>query len=289
MKVTVAAPAKINLTLEVTGRRPDGYHTVEMVMQTIDLTDRITAEKTAGDLTLAVSGAALPTDESNTVMCAAKRYCEIAAVPPHFHLTVQKNIPLQAGLAGGSADAAGALIALNALCGNRLSHRDLCEIGAAVGADVPFCLTGGTALATGIGTLLSPLPPLPDCRMAVLKPFIGISTADAYRAIDTATFVPQTADAMLRALTEADLIAVGREMMNRFAQMLPVPAITQLSEGLLSAGALGACMTGSGSAVIGLFTEEKAAATAVAALQSQCAQTAVCCPWRGGPRIVSVE
>ncbi len=286
MKVTVKAPAKINLTLEITGRLPNGYHTVEMVMQAIDLTDTVSVQPGGEGLFLTLSDPTLPVDEHNTVYKAAKRYCEAAGIRPDFRLDVIKNIPMQAGLAGGSADAAATLVALNTLCDHRLSFEQLLEIGAAVGADVPFCLVGGTQLATGIGTTLSPLPAMPDGFIVVLKPAVGVSTAEAYRAVDAKTFACKTSEKMCRALESGSLVAVGREIYNRFAEALPIPEVENLVSRLKDMGALGACMTGSGSAVIGLFDTESAAKAAKEALQALCEQTALCRPCSTGPLVV---
>ncbi len=286
MKVTVKAPAKINLTLEITGRLPNGYHTVEMVMQAIDLTDTVSVQPGGNGLSLTLSDPTLPVDEHNTVYKAAKLYCEAAGIRPDFRLEVTKNIPMQAGLAGGSADAAATLVALNTLCDHRLSLEQLLEIGAAVGADVPFCLVGGTKLATGIGTTLSPLPAMPDGFIVVLKPAVGVSTAEAYRAVDAKTFERKTAEKMCRALESGNLAAVGREMYNRFAEAMPITDVETLVSRLEELGALGACMTGSGSAVVGLFDTESAAKTAEQALKSLCQQTAVCSPCSTGPIVV---
>ncbi len=285
MSITVAAPAKINLTLDVTGRLPNGYHTVEMVMQTIDFTDAVEIER-APALTLTVGDAPLPADESNTAWKAASLYSQKIGVPPHFAITLHKNIPMQAGLAGGSADAAGVLVGLNALFDNRLSQKELCEIGAKVGADVPFCILGGTMCATGIGTDLENLPPMPDCYIVVAKPFCGVSTGAAYAAIDSMPYPAEKyTDGMKAALLTGDIMAVGSSMHNRFAEVLRITEVETLVSKLRDAGALGACMTGSGSAVIGLFAEKSAAETCKAQLQPLCEKVAVCRPWRGGPKV----
>lgn len=285
MRVTVAAPAKINLTLDVTGKLPSGYHTVEMVMQTIDLMD--TVEITAADtLSLSVGDALLPADESNTAWKAACLYSEKIGIPPCFAISLHKNIPMQAGLAGGSADAAGVLVALNALHDDRLSVEALCALGAQVGADVPFCVLGGTMLATGIGTELAPLPSMPDCYIVVAKPFCGVSTAKAYAAIDSMPYPQQRhSDMMKRALEAGDISAVGAGMHNRFAEVLRLPEVDTLAEKLRTAGAIGACMTGSGSAVVGVFERKQTADACAASLRALCEKVAVCRPWHGGPAV----
>ena len=287
MKITVLAPAKINLSLEVLSRRADGYHTVEMVMQTVDLTDTVTVETGAG-LRLQTGTDALPADEHNTAVKAAKHFCAAAGVPENFHITLQKAIPMQAGLAGGSADAAGVLVALNALCDTPFSTDRLCEIGAKIGADVPFCVRGGTMLATGIGTDLSLLPPLADCWLAVVKPPCGISTAWAYAAVDALPF-PAADNRMQAALASGDLAAVGAAMSNHFERALHPKEVEHLCEQMRRAGALGACMTGSGSAAVGLFADQTAAEDCVDRLHPLCETARVCRPWREGPKILRCE
>lgn len=283
-KITVAAPAKINLTLHIPARLENGYHAVEMVMQTVSLFDRVTAE-TGDRLQIVADTPPTENEADNTAHRAATLFADAAGVLPHFRITLQKHIPMQAGLAGGSADAAGTLVALNRLHGSPLTTDALCAIGEKVGADVPFCLRGGTMLATGIGTTLSPLPPLPDCFFVIAKPAFGISTAAAYAAVDNAPFLPAT-DAMQKALQTGDLAAVGAAMENRFAQVLCLADVDRLCDALRKAGALGACMTGSGSAVIGLFETKTAALAALSTVRALCAFSVVAAPFDGGPKII---
>lgn len=283
-RITVAAPAKVNLTLHIPARLENGYHAVETVMQTVTLFDRVTVEEAQG-LHIAADMPLTENEADNTAYRAATLFADAVGVLPHFRITLRKHIPLQAGLAGGSADAAGTLVALNKLCGTPLTADELCVLGAKVGADVPFCLRGGTMLATGIGTELAPLPPLPDCFFLIAKPAFGISTAAAYAAVDSAPFLPAT-DAMQRALQTGDLFAVGAAMENRFAQVLCLAEVDRLCDALKKAGALGACMTGSGSAVIGLFETKAAAEAAQSAVGSLCAFSAVAAPFCGGPKII---
>ncbi len=286
MNVRVEAPAKINLSLDVTGRLPNGYHTVKMIMQTVSLTDTVDIAP-AEQLSVRVEGADLTADEHNTAWKAVLLYTEKIGVPPHFAVTLHKRIPMQAGMAGGSADAAGVLVGLNALFDNRLSQTELCELGAKIGADVPFCILGGTMLATGIGTDLQAVTPLADCFIVAAKPFCGVSTAAAYAAIDTLPFPEQThTDDVFSALVSKDVAAVGAAMHNRFAQVLNIPEVQSLIDALKAKGAVGACMTGSGSAVVGVFTDKASADACVRAITPQCETAVVCCPWRGGPKIV---
>lgn len=283
--VTVLAPAKINLTLSVTGRRPDGYHEVDTVMQTVDLCDRVTAERTAdGGITLCVSDAALPADSRNTAYRAAERFLARAGIIcPGVRLTVEKHIPMQAGLAGGSADAAGVLFALDRLFPGAVAREALFAAAAEVGADVPFCLAGGAARAVGIGTELIPCAPLPPCTVLIVKPEAGVSTADAYRAIDSVGLLEQPDTAgMLRALASGDLAAVSARLGNVFEQAVALPATARIRQIALAHGALGCRMSGSGSAVFALFAEKDKAAACREACAREFPFAALCRPC-GGP------
>lgn len=187
MNVTVEAPAKINLTLDVVGRRDDGYHLVETVMQAVDLCDRVTVRRTdkPGAVSLVCGDARVPDGPDNTAVRAAAAFFEACGLPnPGVEIGLRKRIPLQAGLAGGSADAAGTLVALDRLMDTRMTAAELCAVAETVGADVPFCVLGAAAYAEGTGTILTPLPSLPDCVVVIAKPLDGVSTAEAYRLVD---------------------------------------------------------------------------------------------------------
>lgn len=286
MTVTVLAPAKINLTLDVTGRRDDGYHLIHTVMQSIDLCDRITVKETGtGDITLDVSDERVPSDERNTAYRAAQAFFAETALPnPGIAIRVQKRIPMEAGLAGGSADAAGVLVALNILTDARLETDELCRIGGKIGADVPFCVLGGAANATGTGTILSPLPSMPDCWLTVAKPDVGVSTAEAYRRIDAAEIERRPLNsAMIDALCGGELAEVGRLLCNVFQEAVDLPEVAAIAHEMREQQTLGCAMTGSGSAVFGIF-EEKAAAKRCADLLKRDGYTVfVCRPCTTGP------
>ena len=255
MKITVKAPAKINLVLDVVGRRADGYHLLETVFQAVDWYDRITVES-AKEMHFTCSGNA-PQDERNTAYRAAVLFNERIGCTDAYHITIDKQIPMQAGLAGGSADAAGVLVALNQLHGEPLSVEQLCEIGAKIGADVPFCVVGGTVLATGVGEQLRPLPALAQGYVVIAKPTDGVSTPEAYRRLDAVQNLPHpSADACCNAIENGDFEAMARTVGNVFETALAIPSCTAIKEQLLQHGALAACMSGSGSAVFGLFREK---------------------------------
>ncbi len=257
--LTVNAPAKINLTLDILGRREDGYHNIKTVMQTISLCDTVSVSlRGNGEITVDCSRKDIPCDKSNIAHKAAGRFfCEYREMSG-ADIYIKKNIPTQAGLAGGSADGAAVLVALNELCGKPFSDSELERMGALVGADVPFCVRCGTALAEGIGDKLTPLPPLGECFVVLVKPPVSISTAQAYSAVDSVcdySAPSKSTDSLLRKL--ADISTVGGLLFNDFERATALPEILALKDNILSQnGCLGACMTGSGSVVYGLFDEK---------------------------------
>ena len=259
MTVTVQAPAKINLTLAVTGRRPDGYHTLDSVFQAVTLYDEVTVTETGdGRISLFLEKTDLPADASNTAFRAAEVFFrETGLENPGVAVTVRKRIPQQAGLGGGSADAAGTLWALSRLFAPHLSRKALCGMGLSVGADVPFCLIGGAARVTGIGEVLRPILPLPMCEILLMKPAKGVSTAAAYRAVDAFPYGNSTtSERMEAALLRGDLAAAGRCVSNGFETALALPEVAEAVAAARAAGALGSAMTGSGSAVFALFDDQ---------------------------------
>ena len=283
-KTTVVreARAKINLTLDVTGRRADGYHTVRMVMQSVALHDTVTVAvtreaDTPRGIVLTCSRPDLPVDETNLAhRAAALFYRETGAPLTTCEIHIEKRIPMAAGLAGGSTDAAAVLHALNELHGTELPLDALCAMGLKLGADIPYCLRGSTMLAEGIGEVLSPLAPLPHCWAVLCKPPFPISTADAYRAIDSAAVLahPDT-DGMCRALEQADFAGVCARLHN-VMEVVAAPAHPQIGEiraVLRAHGADGTLMSGSGPTVFGLFSEESRARAAADALAQRFAET----------------
>ena len=293
MTVTVFAPAKVNLTLDVLGRRPDGYHEIATVMQAVDLGDTVTlTPDRSGRVSVEVKGARLPLDRHNTAVAAALAYLRrVGKTRYGVKITLDKKVPMQAGMAGGSADAAGVLVGLDQLTGGNLGLQALCELGADVGADVPFCVMGGTALATGTGTRLTPLTPLPDCWILAVKPPVGVSTAAAYMAIDSAPMLyrPDN-DGMCRALQQGRLPRIGRLMCNVFEHALALPEVETAVGAVREFAPLGCCMTCSGSVVFALFGEEQAAGTCADALREQgYDRVYVCRPFRAGAQVIKIS
>ena len=287
MNVTVEAPAKINLTLDVVGRRDDGYHLVETVMQAVDLCDRVTVRRTdkPGAVSLLCDDARVPDGPDNTAVRAAAAFFAACGLPnPGVEIGLRKRIPLQAGLAGGSADAAGTLVALDRLMDTRMTAAELCAVAETVGADVPFCVLGAAAYAEGIGTILTPLPSLPDCAVVIAKPLDGGSTAEAYRLVDRAALTrrPHTG-AAVDAVCAGDLAAVAHGLCNVFEEALALPEVAAIGQVMREHGTLGCRMTGSGSAVFGLFDNEEAARRCAAALRRDYDEVFQCRPCPHGP------
>ena len=265
--ITEKAYAKINISLDVTGRRDDGYHDMLMVMQTVTLCDDVTVELTDEENSSASCNLHfIPCDERNLAVKAANMFFEKSGIKGAAKITLDKRVPVGAGMAGGSSDAAAVLRALNTLCGKPFDRAGLEALAAEVGSDVAFCISGGTALASGRGEILSPLPPMPDCYIVISKPDFSISTPELFRKLDSVKLRchPDTSG-ILAALDERDLLKLARRMYNVFEDVPDrrFSTITQIKSRLLDYGALGAVMTGTGSAVFGIFSElssaEKAA------------------------------
>ena len=266
---------KLNLTLDVLGKRPDGYHELEMVMISVSLADELTLELGAGeDWSVTCDRPGIPDGPDNLCWRAARAYCDAAGLDPMgLRISVKKNVPAQAGMAGGSSDAAAVLRALNRHYG-RFSEEALLEIGLSVGSDVPYCLYGGVALARGRGEILSRLPDLPGELWFVLaKPEFSVSTPALFREIDAAgvTSRPDT-PAMLRALENRDRNAIGAALQNAFEPLVAqrFPIVETLRKVMLAHEALGARLTGTGSVVYGLFCSQFKAAAAALELRELC-------------------
>jgi len=245
--IRIAAPAKINFFLEITGRCPDGYHTLSIVFQTISLGDELVFEP-AQDLSLTCSDSTLPTDERNLVMKAALRLRQALEESQGAKIHLEKKVPMGAGLGGGSSDAAAVLKTLPVLWGRRISASALKTIAVELGADVPFFLKGGLCEASGIGEKLTPLPSLPETWLVVAYPGFGVATKEAYARVRLPFPNP-------RAL---DISRLTTDLFNRFEDLVfPVhPELPRLKQKLLQAGASAALMSGSGSAVFGLASSK---------------------------------
>lgn len=284
--VTVLAPAKLNLSLDVVGTLPNGYHALDMVMQSIDLFEKLTLTRSEG-LTLTLPGSFVPANDKNTAIKAALAFFQYTGLLAGVDITIQKRVPVRAGMAGGSADAAGVLVGLNALYGAKLSMSELCAIGAAIGADVPFALMGGTCRVQGVGDLLKALPPVPDCWFTVVMPDYGVSTPEAFAAYDTVgSSIHPDCEAQEAAIRAGDLDAVCAAAGNALEECSGAKDNEKIKALLRAHGAVTALMTGSGAAVFGLFDGEEQAAQAAAELRQRYRQVYLCRPDRGGARVV---
>jgi 4-diphosphocytidyl-2C-methyl-D-erythritol kinase len=272
--IMVKAPAKINLTLDVIGKRDDGYHEVEMVMTTIDLADRIDVTLTdQPDIVVDCSTAYVPTDERNLAYRAAVLMKETYGIRQGITIRIDKRIPVAAGLGGGSSDAAAVIRALDTLLGLNLSHDEMAALGARIGSDVPFFVYGGTAVARGRGERIEPVSPPPPCWVVLAKPPLAVSTADVYRALrlDAIAQSPTTA-AMVDALNRQDFAAVCRSLGNMLETVTFSlhPEVRKLKERMLAFGAEGALMSGSGPTVFALVRQFSRARRITNALRGFC-------------------
>lgn len=264
MKHTIIrnAYAKINLALDVVRRLPNGYHEVRMIMQTVDICDVLTFSKADEGIRLSVDNMELPTDGNNLICKAARLLLEEAGVLGGVDITLKKHIPIAAGMAGGSTDAAATLLAVNELYNLGFDLDKLKEIGVKIGADVPYCIEGGTALAEGIGELLSPLMAPPDCYLVVAKPDINVSTKFVYENLRANELqVHPDVDGMIFDLVAGDLNGIASKLGN-VLETVTVPAypiIQEIKDTLKESGALNALMSGSGPTVFGLFTDKERA------------------------------
>lgn len=271
-KLILNSYAKINLALDVLGRRSDGYHDVRMVMAQCGLCDTLILNKNQDKITLRTNLPFLPCDERNTAYLAARLFFRETNICGGVNIKISKRIPVSAGLAGGSGNAAAVLLGLNRLYNAKLSRETLMRIGTQIGADVPYCIMGGTCLAEGIGELLTPLPPLPRTPIVVVNPNIRISTAKAYAALDAAAKLTHPdIDEMALALKRRDTAGVARLMFNVMEAVAIArhPVIDKIKRQLLECGALGALMSGSGPTVFALFGDFDKAKAAAAAFRGK--------------------
>ena len=284
--VTVLAPAKLNLALDVVGTLPNGYHDLDMVMQAIDLQERLVLRRSPY-LNLRMPGSFVPVNNKNTAIKAALAFFDYTGLLAGVDITIHKAVPVRAGMAGGSADAAGVLVGMNELYGAKLSMSELCAIGATIGADVPFALMGGTCRVRGVGDLLKPLPPCPDCRFVVVMPSIGVSAPEAFQRYDQmGSPVHPDCERQEAAVRAGDLAAICAAAGNALEHCSGAQETPAICAKLNEHGALTSQMTGSGAAVFGVFDGEDAARAAVQALQGSYKQVYLCRPVRGGAQVL---
>ncbi len=265
-QITRKAYAKINLGLDVLGRRENGYHDVRMVMQTVGICDKLTfTERQDNEIRITVrlsSGQTegLACDEHNLVYKAAKLLMQECSVIRGVDVELEKNIPIAAGMAGGSTDAAATLLGLNELYDLRMSKEQLCKLGVCIGADVPYCIVGGTVLAEGIGEILTGIAPAPQCKLLVVKPAVSVSTAFVYTHLDELVNYPHPdINALMACIRAQDVAGMARQLGNVLETVtIPsYPVIQEIKDEMLAHGALGALMSGSGPTVYGIFETEE--------------------------------
>lgn len=261
--IKVTAPAKINLFLDILGKLDNGFHSLFMVMQSVDLCDEITVAKGNGGIALTCSDARLPQDGRNIAYKAAQAFFEATKTEPNTVITIEKKIPFEAGLAGGSADAAAVIVGLNELYGTGLSEQAMCDIGLKVGSDVPFCIKGGTCIAQNRGEVLSAVKPLKECYIVLAKPEKGVSTAAAFAAADNSYIYHPDSIRMIDACSNGDFDGICKYAGNVFEQVIEVVERVSIKEIMRSHGSVLYQMSGSGPTVFGIFnTADEAEACA---------------------------
>ncbi len=263
------ANAKINLCLDIIAKRADGYHLLESIMQSIELCDRVSVTRRKHGILVECSSLDIE-PEKNIAYKAAKAFFEHTKINGGAKIKIKKYIPSQAGLGGGSADAAAVLTALNKLYKTKLDDEMLCSIGEKVGADVPFCICGGTRLVRGIGEILTKLEDLPYCSIVIVKGNEGVCTKQAYDDFDNASdYTKLRIEKVIEAISAGDFEAMQGRLINVFEQTTSVKEISRTVKKLKNLGAVEAAMTGSGSAVFGIFTSRKKAKICVRALKKE--------------------
>ena len=284
---TEKAYGKLNLSLDVTGRREDGYHDLAMLMQTVTVYDELSLRfREDGKVRASSNLRFIPEDERNLAVRAALRFLEaVGEQGQGLQIDMRKQIPVGAGMGGGSADAAAVLRALNRIYGMPFDRGRLEELAQQIGSDVAFCVAGGTALAEGRGEKLTDLPAMPEGSFVICKPAFSISTPELYKKLDSAPVrIHPDTQGLLRAVREGDLRALCRRMYNVFEEIddRRMRTVAQIKGRLLDHRALGAMMTGTGSAVFGVFEQEEDARRACAALRQD---YPFCCTAKPAPRI----
>ena len=298
--VTVLAPAKLNLALDVVGLLPSGYHDLDMTMQAITLYERVVLRRSPY-LNLRLPGSLVAPNNKNTAIKAALAFFDYTGLLAGVDITIYKNTPVRAGMAGGSADAAGVLVGLNELYGAdaaavlvgmnelygaHLSMSELCALGAKIGADVPFALMGGTCRVQGVGDFLKALPPVPECWFTVVMPDYGVSTPEAFAAYDrVGSSIHPDCGAQEAAIRAGDLDALCAAAGNALEECSGAKDTGAIKALLREHGAVTALMTGSGAAVFGVFRDEGAARAAAQAAKRRWKQVYVAQPDRGGARV----
>ncbi len=279
---SIEAFAKINLYLDVVGRLPSGYHELDTVMQSVSLSDTVTVEKTqGGGITVDCTNGDIPLDCENTAVKAAQSfYNKYNITDANIKITIEKHIPIAAGLAGGSTNAAAVLILLNRIYGTELTVDELCEIGASVGADIPFCIRGGVLRAQGIGDIFSECPKLPSCAFVIAVSNETSQSASAYSELDRVGYVGGDSTSFFEALESGNLLKIAQNMYNAFESIiLPKNPNAAKIKGIMDEnGALGTLMSGSGPSIFGVYPDRPSAKKVADLLVSEGYRAFVCLP-----------
>lgn len=269
---TIKAYAKINLALDVVGRLTNGYHQVKMVMQTVGIYDELTLQRADSGIVLTTDSGELPTDENNLIYKAVRLMQEKYGLQEGVRIHLQKRIPIAAGMAGGSTDAAAAMKGMCKLFRLEASERELMAEAVKIGADVPYCVMGGTALAEGIGERLTALRPVPELTLLVAKPGISVSTQEVYRGLDAVGLKRHPdIDGMVNAIGEGNLQGVVERMENVLEKVtIPAcPVIETIKQRMLELGARNSLMSGSGPTVFGVFPDRESAERACEQIEQE--------------------
>lgn len=270
--ISIKSYAKLNLYLEITGRREDGYHLLKSVMQSISLYDTLKFTLSEGEeIEIICDAEGVPLNGKNLIWKAIEAFYDAADVKKH-KVTVElvKNIPSMAGMAGGSSNAAAALVAMNEIYNKPLTLDKLCEIGTKLGADVPFCIKGGTVLCEGIGDIMTEISHIPDCCFVVVKPDVSISTPEAYKKFDSMIIENKPDFINFKSgIDRLDISSVANSMYNSLEIACDLKEINDIKRKLCELGAVNSMMTGSGSAVFGIFTDKLLAQKAAGSFNVQ--------------------
>lgn len=292
MKISVKAYAKINLMLDIVSTRTDGYHDLFMIMQSVGIYDTVSVEQIKGkDIVITCNIDDIPLDERNIAYKAAMAFFKATNIKKTgIHIDIVKRIPHAAGLAGGSADGAAVIVALNELYNKNLTKEQLCDIGVKIGADVPFCITGGTLLSQGIGDVLNKVKPLRKCYIVLAKPDFAVNTGHAYHQFDECgkTHTPDKFG-MLCAMQSRDLRLICSKMENVFEQFIEVPNRIDIKQIMRDNGAVGTCMSGSGPTIFGIFNDKEEAEKSAEALKPYAKDICVCVPVNKGCKISKIS
>ena len=284
------ANAKINLILDITGIKKNGYHSLFTIMQSVSLGDIITVERNTGEeITVSCDVAGVPTDSSNIVYKCADRFFKYAGINEDkgVHIHIEKKTPFGAGMGGGSADGAAVLVALNKLFNTHYSEKVLCRIGAAVGADIPFCIVGGTALCLDTGAVVAPLRDIEGYHIVIVKPESSVSTKEAYEAVDALTDMKHPKNnEMLELISDGEISSALKLCANVFEQAFEIAGRVDIKDICNKNGATASCMTGSGSAVYGIFENEADALKSAEELKKQFENIYICTPEYMGVEII---